>query len=103
LPKIPLAPLNNPDPWHNLFTTDLRLDRPLRIRERVRANPYVDFINLFNHAPPDVYPLGAPNLLAAKFGSLNFDYAIAPAGLKASDLNAQRSRLPHAKFRLACA
>jgi hypothetical protein len=53
----------------------------------------VDFINLFNHAPPDVYPLGAPGLLAARFGSLNFDYANAPAGLQASDLNAQRSRL----------
>jgi hypothetical protein len=93
VPTIPLAPLNNPNPWHNLFTTDLRLDRPIRVRERLRASPYVDFINLFNHAPADVYPLGAPGLLAARFGSLNFDYANAPAGRKASDLDAQRSRI----------
>jgi len=93
VPTIPLAPLNNPNPWHNLLTTDLRLDRPIRFRERVQVSPYVDFINLFNHAPPDVYPLGSAGLLAARFGSLNFDYANAPAGRKASDLDSQRSRL----------
>jgi hypothetical protein len=93
VPVIPLAPLNNPNPWHNLLTTDLRLDHPIRLHERVRASPFVDFINLFNHAPPDVYPLGSPGLLAARFGSLNFDYANAPAGRKASDLDTMRSRL----------
>lgn len=93
VPTIPLAPLNNPNPWHNLLTTDLRVDHPLHIYERIYARPFVDFINLFNHAPPDVYPLGLAGLLAARFGSLNFDYANAPAGRKASDLDAQRSRI----------
>jgi hypothetical protein len=96
MPAIPLAPVNNPNPWHNLFTTDLRLERPIplgRWRERLRVSPHADFINLFNHAPSDVYPVGAGALLGGRFGSLNFDYAHAPAGQQASDLTLQRGRL----------
>jgi hypothetical protein len=93
VPTIPLAPLNNPNPWHNLLTADLRLNRPIRLGERFRANPFVDFINVFNHAPADVYPLGAAGILSGRFGSLNFDYANAPPGRGASDLDTLRSRL----------
>jgi hypothetical protein len=81
VPIIPLAPENNPNPWHNLFTTNLRLERPVRF-ECVRVHPFVQIYNLFNHAPAG--PFGGLNGL---FGSLNFDYASAPPGRQGSDLN----------------
>jgi hypothetical protein len=93
IPSIPLVPESNPYTWHNLFTTDLRLDRPIRFERHgrdIRVSPFVDFINLFNHAP--VGPYGGA-LLGASFGALNFDYAKAPSGFQESDLNLQRGRL----------
>ncbi len=90
VPTIPLVPEGNPNPWYNLFTTDLRFSRPVslgRLREGMQVNPFVDFINLFNHAPAGLY-----GGLLGRFGSLNFDYAAAPAGAQASDLDAQRHR-----------
>ncbi len=87
---IPLVPENNPDPWHNLFVTNLRLDRPIkpRFREGLMIIPFADFINLFNHAPAGLY-----GGLAGRFGALNFDYANAAAGSRASDLDLQRHRM----------
>jgi len=84
-------PENNPNPWHNLLTTDLRFDRPIklgRLREGMEIVPFVNFFNLFNHAPAGLY-----GGLTGRFGALNFDYAAAPAGQKASDLDAQRHRI----------
>ena len=88
MPTIPLIPAGAPNPWHNLFTTDLRFDRPIKFfREGWRLLPYVDFINLFNHAPAGLY-----TGLGNTFGSLNYDYANAAPGLQASDLTASRGR-----------
>jgi len=95
VPTIPLIPENSPNPWHNLLVTDVRLGRPIawrRLREGVRITPFVDFINLFNHAPPGLYGIG-PTGLQGRFGALNFDYAAAPPGQKAGDLDAQRHRI----------
>jgi hypothetical protein len=79
---IPLVPLTNPNPWHNLFTTNLIVQRPIAL-ERFRIGPFFQAVNLFNHAPPGLY---SPTLTQT-FGSLNFDYANAPAGLQSADLN----------------
>jgi carboxypeptidase family protein/TonB-dependent receptor-like protein len=90
---IPLIPANAPNPWHNLFTTDLRFDRPIKFHgERFRATPFMDVINLFNHAPSGNYRSDLVNLLAARFGALNFDYVNASAGSQVSDLTFQRGR-----------
>jgi hypothetical protein len=87
--SIPAIPGNAPNPWHNLFTTDLRIDRPIKFfKEGWRLVPYADIINLFNHNPSDIY-----GGLGGRFGSYNFDYAAAPAGQQASDLNASRHRI----------
>jgi hypothetical protein len=65
-----------------LLTTDLRFDRPTKpFREGWQITPYVDIINLFNHAPSNVY-FG----LDKTFGALNFDYTATP-GQQASDLS----------------
>ncbi len=85
---VPKVPANMPNPFHNIFTTDLRVDRPVAFRERVRITPFADIINLFSHAPSGVY-----EGLGAKFGALNYDYAAAPQGQQASDLTNQRGRL----------
>jgi hypothetical protein len=84
------VPTNNPNPWHNVFTTDLRIDRPInlgKIREGVSINPFLDVFNLFNHAPAGTY-----GGLTGRFGALNYDYATAPAGYSASDLDVSRGR-----------
>jgi hypothetical protein len=89
--KIPLVPENNPNPWHNLFTTDVRLDRPIklgRLREGLEASPFLDVYNLFNHAPCGVY-----SGLGGTFGALNFDYAAAGAGQGYSALTSNRGRI----------
>ncbi|MGH8247468.1 MAG: hypothetical protein ACREUU_13670, partial [Gammaproteobacteria bacterium] len=95
IPMIPPVPESNPNPWHNLLVADLRVARPIagkRLREGTRITPFVDIINLFNHAPPRLYGFG-PTGLAGRFGSLNFDYANAPPGQRASDLDTQRHRM----------
>jgi hypothetical protein len=91
IPSIPLVPTGNPNPWHNLFTTDLRFDRPVnlgRFREGMTFTPYVDFYNLFNHAPAGIY-----GGLGATFGSLNYNYATAGPGNGPSDLDISRGRI----------
>jgi hypothetical protein len=86
---IPLIPGSAPNPWHDLFTTDLRFDRPIKFRDgRFRATPFMDVINLFNHAPSGLY--GGLN---TRFGSLNFDYANASPGQQASDETFARGRI----------
>lgn len=95
IPEVSLVPENNPYPFHNLFVANLRFDRRLKLnrwREAVEIVPFVDFFNLFNHAPAGIYPQPAAGL-ANRFGALNFDYAKAPAGLQQSDLTAARGRL----------
>jgi hypothetical protein len=88
MPTIPLIPAGNPNPWHNLFTTDLRVTRPVVVKERWKISPFADIINLFNHAPMATY-----GGLGATFGSLNFNYAAAAAGQHAPDLANSRGRL----------
>ncbi len=87
---IPLVPANAPNPWHELFTTDLRFDRPIKFGHdgRFRATPFMDIFNLFNHAPSGLY-----GGLTARFGALNFDYAAAAPGSQASDLTFARGRI----------
>jgi len=90
VPKIPLVPTTNPWPWHNLFTANVRFDRPIRLgklREGLSVTPYADFYNLFNHAPSNPY-----SGLGLTYGSLNFDYSKAGAGQGPSDLDVTRGR-----------
>ena len=96
IPFVPAIPEDNPVPGNNLFVTDLRVDRAFklpRLREGLMIVPFADFYNLFNHAPTQIATYGMVNTLAGIFGSLNFDYANAPAGQRASDLEAARGRL----------
>jgi hypothetical protein len=91
IPSIPLCPVNNPWPWHNRFTTDLRIDRPIslaKLREGMQIRPFLDFFNIFNHAPVGTY-----GGLTGVFGALNYNYATAPAGSNATDLDVKRGRL----------
>jgi hypothetical protein len=95
IPTIPLVPENNPWPWYNVFTTALRLDRPIklnRLREGMEIVPFADFYNLFNHAPVNIY-----GGLTGRFGALNYDYANAPEGLRESDLNYSRGRVSNTR------
>jgi hypothetical protein len=86
--SIPLVPVLNPWPFHALFTTNLRIDRPFKMmNEKFVITPIGEVFNLFNHAPPNTY-----GGLTARFGALNYDYSTAPAGNQASDLNLQRGR-----------
>ncbi len=91
VPSVPAIPSDAPNPWHNVFTTDIRIDRPISVHEGWRVTPFADIINLFNHNPSGLY--NASLLLAGRFGSLNYNYTTAPDGQKASDLTAQRGRL----------
>ena len=97
IPGIPLVPLNNPNPWHNFFVTDLRLDRPIRlarVREGLEFVPFLDLYNLFNHAPSGLYGIATSDTgLDGTFGCLNYDYSKADPGSQASDLNQARGRL----------
>jgi hypothetical protein len=90
-PVIPLIPITNPSPWHNSFTVNLRVQRPIaweRGGTVWRFGPTLDVLNLFNHAPSASY-----TGLGAVFGQLNFDYANAPPGRQVSDLYASVGRL----------
>ncbi len=88
VPKIPGIPDGNPDPWHTLFTTDLRITRPVVIKEDWRLSPFADIINLFNHAPMATY-----TGLGGTFGTLNFNYAAAAPGQQLPDLRVRQGRL----------
>ncbi len=90
-PTIPLVPASNPVPWRNVLNTNIRLQRPFRIERAGKvwqAGPYLDILNLFNHAPANTLYSG----LTGVFGSFNFDYRNAPAGQQISNLQATRGR-----------
>src|SRR5206468_7217434 len=88
IPKIDPVPDGNPDPWHKVIATDLRVTRPVAIKENWRISPFADIINLFNHAPMASY-----TGLGATFGSLNFNYAAAAPGQRLPDLRVRQGRL----------
>jgi hypothetical protein len=97
IPTIPLAPTSNPNPWHNLFTTDVRFDRPIllgKLREGMAITPFFDVFNLFNHNPRAIY-----GGLVATFGSLNYDYS-KPGNQSASALDLRQGRLAAQNRRL---
>lgn len=99
LPSIPLVPLNNPDPFENLFTADFRLSRPIKIwKETWLLEPSWSVFNLFNNAAKGQYaglaipalctaaiaasdPSNCPNGVTNRtgqrvsaFGTLNYNY-----------------------------
>jgi hypothetical protein len=71
-----------------MLTTDVRITRPIVVKEDWRISPFADVINLFNHAP--MAPYGG---LGGTFGALNFDYAAAAPGQQISDLKVRQGRL----------
>ena len=87
VPTVPAIPAGGPNPWHSLFTANLRVTRPVVIKEHWRISPFADIINLFNHAPAGLY-----GGLTGVFGALNFDYANAVPGRQVSDLTFRRGR-----------
>jgi hypothetical protein len=96
IPTIPLIPEGNPNPFHNLFFTDLRISRPINVdknHETWKLEPFFDVFNLFNHAPVGTY-----GGLTGRFGALNFDYQNAPAGRKATDLDEARGRITNTRL-----
>jgi hypothetical protein len=96
IPAIPLVPEGNPDPFHNLFFTDLRISRPINVdknHENWKVEPFFDVFNLFNHAPVGTY-----GGLTGRFGALNFDYKNAAAGRTASDLDEARGRINNTRL-----
>jgi hypothetical protein len=78
---ISLVPENNPWPFQMRFSTDLRVTRPIRIKERISIEPYLEVFNLFNNTPKGTYG----GLRHRVFGSLNFPYSPADIG----DLDSQ--------------
>lgn len=95
IPTIPLVPGGIPNPWHSLFTTDIRLQRPFRFFRdgRISITPFFDAYNLFNHSPFAGYTGVGADLLNGTFGALNFDYANGGAGSGPSDLRYTNGRL----------
>ena len=88
VPTIPAVPETNPTPWHNLLYANVKVERAIRIAERVWLRPFATINNVFNHAPSGLY-----SGLAGTFGALNFDYAAAPPGNQVSDLTRIRGRI----------
>ncbi|HYK91637.1 MAG TPA: hypothetical protein VE398_22915 [Acidobacteriota bacterium] len=91
IPTIPLCPTGNPNPFHNLLTTDVRFDRPInlsKIHEGVSLRPFLDVFNLFNHNPRAL--MGSS--LNGRFGALNYDYSKA-GNLSSHDLDANQGRI----------
>ncbi len=78
---IQLVPEDNPWPFQGRFSTDLRLTRPIRIKERFSIEPYLEVFNLFNNTPKGTYG----GLRHGVFGNLNFQYSPADIG----DLDSQ--------------
>ena len=78
---IQLVPENNPWPFQGRFSADMRITRPISIRERVKIEPYLEVFNLFNNTPKGTYA----GLRHTVFGNLNYPYTSADIG----DLDAQ--------------
>jgi hypothetical protein len=73
---ITLVPENNPWPFQGRFSADLRVTRPISIKERFKIEPYLEVFNLFNNTPKGTYG----GLNHRVFGNLNFPYATADIG-----------------------
>lgn len=78
---INLVPENNPWPFQGRFSADLRVTRPISIKERFKIEPYLEVFNLFNNTPKGTYG----GLNHRVFGNLNFPYASVDLG----DLDSQ--------------
>ena len=78
---INLVPENNPWPFTDRFSADIRVTRPISIKERLKLEPYLEVFNLFNNTPKGTYS----GLNHRVFGNLNFPYSTADIG----DLNSQ--------------
>ena len=78
---ITAVPESNPWPFQGRFVTDVRITRPINIKERIKIEPYLEVFNLFNNTPKGTYGGLNPRV----FGSLNFPYAPGDIG----DLNSQ--------------
>ena len=76
---IQLVPENNPWPFQGRFVADIRVTRPISIKERIKIEPYLEVFNLFNNTPKGTYG----GLNHKVFGNLNFPYATSDIG----DLN----------------
>ena len=74
-PIVPV-PENNPWPFQGRFVTDLRVTRPISIRERFKIEPYLEVFNLFNNTPKGTYA----GLNHRVFGNLNFSYSATQLG-----------------------
>ncbi len=72
---IPEVPLTNPWPFQNLFNLDMKIARPIKIKERYEIEPSLDIFNVFNHTA-----LGQYSGLSGACGSLNYDYVADPNG-----------------------
>jgi hypothetical protein len=73
---IALVPEDNPWPFQGRFGADLRVTRPIHIKERVTIEPYLEVFNLFNNTPKGTYTGLNHNV----FGNLNFPYDSADRG-----------------------
>jgi hypothetical protein len=78
---IRTVPDGNPWPFQGRFATDLRITRPINIKERIKIEPYLEVFNLFNNTPKGTYG----GLVHSVFGNLNFPYSPSDIG----DLNSQ--------------
>jgi carboxypeptidase family protein len=73
---IRLVPENNPWPFEGRFSADVRVTRPIKFKERVSVEPYLEVFNLFNNTPKNTYS----GLRHQVFGSLNFPYTSSEIG-----------------------
>ncbi|MFN2530811.1 MAG: carboxypeptidase regulatory-like domain-containing protein [Pyrinomonadaceae bacterium] len=78
---IQLVPESNPWPFQGRFNADVRVTRPINIKERLKIEPYLEIFNVFNNTPKGTYA----GLNHRVFGNLNFPYAQSDIG----DLNSQ--------------
>jgi len=75
------VPESNPWPFQGRFSADVRVTRPITIKERYKFEPYLEVFNLFNNAPKGTYG----GLNHRVFGNLNFPLSQSDIG----DLNSQ--------------
>lgn len=91
---IPEVPLTNPWPFNNLFNLDMKITRPIKIKERYEIEPGLDIFNVFNHTG-----LGQYGGLSGACGSLNYNYAADPGPCSLPALRAgTRGRLTNTRL-----
>jgi hypothetical protein len=69
------VPESNPWPFEKIFSVDMRITRPIRIKERYVIEPSLSIFNLFNNTP--IANGGYAGLQPFNFGALNFPYTTA--------------------------